>query len=154
MFDFLVIFLGRSIFTTSIELVLQTAFYYFLYEFSKTKAALWEVICKKLAAFLTIQSIGRFLFIVNLNYIGWHIPSYIILLFLFLSTIPLFDLWISFPDLLIAHKKTLNKDITIYKRDVEPKTENKFNACEVDSEITHRLMQSLRRVDKNCVINV
>lgn len=149
MFEFIILFFGKSIFATSLQLLIQGILCYSISKFSKAKVLIWEMVCRRLSLFLFLEAFCQFFYSLNSSYIGWNVPFGIRIAFVVAASVPLFNLWIDMPGLLIQHKSN-----AVLTQNLPIKEDKKIASLESNSEVTNRLIQSLRRLDKNCVISI
>jgi hypothetical protein len=143
MFDFLAIFLGRSIVTNGLELIFQLLLYCGLYKLSKSGLNIWKEVCKKLSLFLVILAAVRFIGVVNMMYIGVAIPFFIKLGLTLLIISPLISLWLDMPDLLLDLTRATRLSAQEFRLAALPPST-------LHTEITDRLTASLARVEIQC----
>jgi hypothetical protein len=140
MFNFLTFIIGKSVFTTIVEFVVQLLLIYIIYKFGKDKAEIWEFISRKLSVFLILETSTQFLTIVNTIYLGLVIPLLIKILIIFIICSPLIILWLALPNLLLKYNQIKNP--------VESCTN--LNSP-IHIETTLRIVKTLNKVDKTLV---
>ena len=153
MLSILFLFLSKPLFANGIGFALQAILYFAITRFVRTRSYLWEIVCSRVGLFLFLESFCQTMYNLNDYYTHFHIALIAKAVIMAIISVPLFNLWIILPGLLIKHKNetdTINSKGKKSKTASEPisRTEPTAN----HSEVTNRILRSLRRIDKDCAV--